>query len=153
MNMPPEQVDVALGSVLRLHRKAAGLSQFELGKAAGISFQQIQKYESGQNRVSISRLFELADALNLEPVAMIAETQDIVASNYDGGQATDPTKLEFMASKKGRRVIEAVMALEDKNLLDAITHLVTAATQSDKDLVEANALAGSKVRTRPLNSN
>ncbi|MGS4946914.1 helix-turn-helix domain-containing protein [Meridianimarinicoccus sp. RP-17] len=64
-----------LGNVIKQHRKAAGLSQAELGNAAGITFQQIQKYESGQNRISVSRLFQLAATLGLEPAAVVTEVQ------------------------------------------------------------------------------
>jgi transcriptional regulator with XRE-family HTH domain len=70
-----KEIDVILGNLIRQHRKAAGLSQAELGHAAGITFQQIQKYESGQNRVSVSRLFQLAATLGLEPASVITELQ------------------------------------------------------------------------------
>lgn len=73
-----KEIDAILGDVIRQHRKAVGLSQSELGQAAGVTFQQIQKYEAGQNRISVSRLFQLATPLGLEPAAVVAELQDAV---------------------------------------------------------------------------
>lgn len=64
----PTLVDVEIGSRVKLARKISGLSQQQLGDVAGITFQQIQKYERGQNRISASRLVEIAKALN-KPVA------------------------------------------------------------------------------------
>jgi transcriptional regulator with XRE-family HTH domain len=56
--------DAKLGEKIRIRRTAAGMSQSELGEALGVSFQQIQKYEKGANRVSAVRLEQIAKALN-----------------------------------------------------------------------------------------
>ena len=61
----PKPVDVHVGSRIRLRRNLLGLSQTKLGDATGLSFQQVQKYESSANRVSASRLFELSKALDV----------------------------------------------------------------------------------------
>jgi transcriptional regulator with XRE-family HTH domain len=58
-----DDLDRALGNAIRLRRRSLGLTQEELGKSCGISFQQVQKYESGANRVSFSRLVQIARAL------------------------------------------------------------------------------------------
>ncbi|MCU1294385.1 MAG: hypothetical protein JWP08_3235 [Bryobacterales bacterium] len=58
-------IDVTVGSRIRAARREAGLSQDELGKAVGITFQQIQKYEHGTNRISASRLIGLCEALDV----------------------------------------------------------------------------------------
>ena len=59
----PHPLDVALGSRIRLRRRELGLSQEQLARQIGITFQQVQKYEHGTNRVSFSRLVEIAQAL------------------------------------------------------------------------------------------
>jgi transcriptional regulator with XRE-family HTH domain len=64
----PDPVDVHVGKRLRLRRNLLGLSQEQLGRATGLTFQQIQKYERGTNRMGASRLFQLAGLLNV-PVA------------------------------------------------------------------------------------
>jgi transcriptional regulator with XRE-family HTH domain len=71
----PNPVDVHLGKRLRLRRILLGVSQEELGKAVGLTFQQIQKYEYGVNRVGTSRLWDLSRALNC-PVSFFFEDKD-----------------------------------------------------------------------------
>lgn len=60
---PPHPIDVRAGRNLRLARKWAGFTQEKLGKRAGITFQQVQKYESGRSRMSLSRAWEFAEIL------------------------------------------------------------------------------------------
>jgi transcriptional regulator with XRE-family HTH domain len=57
-------IDAHLGATLRLIRKRHGMTQTELGRAAGLSFQQVQKYESGSNRIAASTLYIFAKALD-----------------------------------------------------------------------------------------
>jgi transcriptional regulator with XRE-family HTH domain len=61
----PHPVDVHVGKRIRLRRNILGLSQEELGKAVGVTFQQIQKYERGANRVGSSRLYEFSKVLSV----------------------------------------------------------------------------------------
>ena len=63
-NGSPHHLDVALGSRIRLRRRELGRSQEQLAREVGITFQQVQKYEHGTNRVSFSRLVEIARALD-----------------------------------------------------------------------------------------
>ncbi len=65
-------VDAYIGARLRLRRSLMGMSQGQLGQAVNLTFQQIQKYENGTNRISASRLFELGQILNA-PVAYFFE--------------------------------------------------------------------------------
>ncbi|MDP9128029.1 MAG: helix-turn-helix domain-containing protein, partial [Pseudomonadota bacterium] len=62
----PDPVDIHVGARLRLRRNLLGLSQEQLGKATGLTFQQIQKYERGTNRMGASRLFQLAQILDVQ---------------------------------------------------------------------------------------
>lgn len=78
----PDPIDVSVGRRIRLARKARGLSQQALAEAAGISFQQIQKYESGANRVSASRLAKIAGTL-ATPVADLFGASDSVLGLSD----------------------------------------------------------------------
>lgn len=61
----PHWLDVAIGQRIRQRRRALGMSQAALGDAIGLTFQQVQKYERGSNRVSFSKLLEIARALNI----------------------------------------------------------------------------------------
>jgi transcriptional regulator with XRE-family HTH domain len=62
----PDPVDVHVGKRLRLRRTLLGMSQEQLAAAVGVTFQQIQKYERGSNRVSASRLYDIARVLGVE---------------------------------------------------------------------------------------
>jgi len=68
-------VDVVVGENIRTARLTAGLSQTELGTACGITFQQIQKYEKGANRVGGSRLMQIAEALKVQAGTLLPASQ------------------------------------------------------------------------------
>ena len=83
-------IDLHVGKRLRRRRRLLGLTQQQLAESVGIRFQQIQKYECGANRVSASRLFELAEALDV-PVQYFYEglSQRDEAANEGSGLAAD----------------------------------------------------------------
>ena len=72
----PNKLDVALGLRIRQRRKALGVSQTALADAIGLTFQQIQKYERGFNRVSFSRLVDISHALDCRVVDLIGDLDD-----------------------------------------------------------------------------
>lgn len=63
-------VDVYVGARLRMRRTMLGMSQSRLGELLGVTFQQVQKYEKGSNRVSAARLFEICEALDVSLASM-----------------------------------------------------------------------------------
>ena len=69
----PNPLDIALGSRIKLRRRELGLSQEQLAKQVGVTFQQVQKYERGTNRVSFSRLIDIAQALDCGASDIIGE--------------------------------------------------------------------------------
>lgn len=77
----PNRLDVALGLRIRQRRKALGVSQTALADTIGLTFQQIQKYERGFNRVSFSRLVDIAHALDCRVVDLIGDLDDAAAPN------------------------------------------------------------------------
>jgi transcriptional regulator with XRE-family HTH domain len=77
----PAEVDAALGAAIRLRRRTLGISQEMLAVACGVSFQQIQKYENGSNRISFSRLVQIATALHCRVNDLI----DVLAGADEGG--------------------------------------------------------------------
>lgn len=70
-NKTPDPMDVALGAAVRIRRRTIGLSQEALANQCGVSFQQIQKYENGANRISFSRLVQIAKALRCRVVDLM----------------------------------------------------------------------------------
>ncbi len=79
----PHPIDVHVGFRVRLRRNLLGMSQEKLGRAIGLTFQQIQKYERGVNRVGASRLFHLSRALDV-PVSFFFE--DLSPAAAGGGK-------------------------------------------------------------------
>lgn len=77
----PDPVDVHVGKRLRLRRALLGLSQEQLAAAVGVTFQQIQKYERGSNRVSASRLFDIARVLGVPISFFFEDIGDDVTAN------------------------------------------------------------------------
>lgn len=71
----PHPIDVAVGARVRERRILKGLSQEKLGDAIGLTFQQVQKYERGYNRISSSRLTEIAGVLECRPSELLGEAQ------------------------------------------------------------------------------
>ena len=65
MKTTPHATDIYVGQQIRAYRKLRGLSQSDLGKALNVTFQQIQKYENGSNRVSSSKLFSISQTLDI----------------------------------------------------------------------------------------
>ena len=76
----PNPVDVHVGGRLRLRRTLAGMSQEKLGEAIGLTFQQVQKYERGANRIGASRLFDLSRVLDVPVGFFFDEMSDEVAA-------------------------------------------------------------------------
>jgi transcriptional regulator with XRE-family HTH domain len=83
----PSPIDVHVGSRIRLRRTLLGMSQERLGEALGLTFQQVQKYERGVNRVGASRLFDLSRVLDVPISFFFDDMPESLASTY-GGQAT-----------------------------------------------------------------
>ncbi|MDE2514794.1 MAG: helix-turn-helix transcriptional regulator [Rhodospirillales bacterium] len=81
----PSPIDVHVGSRIRLRRTLLGMSQERLGEALGLTFQQVQKYERGVNRVGASRLFDLSRVLDVPISFFFDDMPDNIASSFGGG--------------------------------------------------------------------
>jgi transcriptional regulator with XRE-family HTH domain len=96
------QEDMDIGRRIRLQRVNKGMSQSDLGVACGVTFQQIQKYEKGANRVGGSRLKQIADALGVTPAHFFAnngkENSNEVATSETLDLLTKPGALRLLRS-------------------------------------------------------
>ncbi len=127
-------VDLHVGQRLRHRRWLVGMTQQQLASAVGIKFQQIQKYESGANRISASRLFDLANALQV-PVSFFFDGLDSTATQDGSGETIDPAVL---ADKETMDLIRAYYGLEEgprRRLLE----LAKALNHSGKEEADQNA--------------
>lgn len=102
-------VDQHVGQRMRRARKDRGLSQTQLGDALGITFQQVQKYERGFNRVSASKLFDAAQVLGL-PVSFFFEG---LPEDHATETPKDRTLRAFVASEMGHSLLEVAMDVPD----------------------------------------
>jgi transcriptional regulator with XRE-family HTH domain len=91
----PSPIDVHVGSRIRLRRTLLGMSQERLGEALGLTFQQVQKYERGVNRVGASRLFDLSRVLDVPISFFFDDMPDSLSANFGGA----PTKRIGLASE------------------------------------------------------
>jgi transcriptional regulator with XRE-family HTH domain len=111
----PNPIDKHVGSRVRMRRMMLAMSQEKLGEALGVTFQQIQKYEKGTNRISASRLQQSADMLQV-PVAFFFEDAPNVpgAAPQVTGKAPSPAYVtEFLATSDGIRLTKAFMRIEN----------------------------------------
>ena len=93
----PNWVDAYVGSRVRIRRRQLGLSQEKLGKAIGISFQQVQKYEKGVNRIGASRLLDIAECLDV-PISFFFPESEAGSSSLDSTAqlGVTPEAMEFV---------------------------------------------------------
>ncbi len=111
-------VDVMVGQRVRARRAALGMSQTELGRRIGVKFQQVQKYESGQNRVSASRLWAIAEALDV-PVVHFFEQLPV-------GSASDAGRADFLGDARAMRLVSDFLCLPEeqkKAVLDIVASM------------------------------
>lgn len=98
----PNPIDVEVGARVRAYREAAGLSQHDLSRLIDISFQQIQKYERGQNRISVSRLMQIAEQLGTSGAVLLGEAAG--PKNDDPKTLLEtPGALDLLRAYKGIR--------------------------------------------------
>jgi transcriptional regulator with XRE-family HTH domain len=99
----PNSADTQIGASIRAHRLIAGMSQSELAEQLGVSFQQVQKYEKGANRVGAGRLPQIAEIFNIPIGALFKGYADTSPGKGTGNAApakliTDPTVLKLLTS-------------------------------------------------------
>jgi transcriptional regulator with XRE-family HTH domain len=144
----PHPLDISLGRNIRLRRKSLGMSQSALGEAVGLTFQQVQKYERGKNRVSFSKLAGIATALQCRISDLIDGLEDRTdADSEENGAALlgETGALELLqtyASVKSSRLRRAIISLA-KGLSDQPEDIALNA-----DDLQAGALREARTRWR-----
>lgn len=134
----PNPVDVHVGARVRLRRKLLKMSQEKLGERLGVTFQQVQKYERGANRVGASRLWKISEVLDV-PVSYFYEG---ISTEY-GGQSDSPALLaaepdqsplvyEFINSSDGVSLAKAVLQIKNKAVRRQILELARSLAKSEQ---------------------
>ncbi len=131
----PNPIDVHVGSRIRLRRNMLGMSQEKLGEKLGITFQQIQKYEKGTNRVGASRLQAIASILGV-PVAFFFEDAPGQETSGPLGLSEDASTafaVEFCSTTEGLQLNRAFAKISDPKVRRRIVDLVKTLSEEDSD--------------------
>jgi transcriptional regulator with XRE-family HTH domain len=130
----PNPIDIHVGSRVRFRRMLLGMSQEKLGERLGLTFQQIQKYEKGINRIGASRLFDLAHVLGVSVQFFYEEAPGETAPIMADGFAERPSEtsiVEFLRSRDGLELNRAFVRIPDAKARRAIVELVRSLANDD----------------------
>lgn len=126
----PNPIDKHVGSRVRMRRMMLGMSQEKLGDALGLTFQQVQKYEKGTNRIGASRLQQISDILQV-PVSFFFEgvpsVPGVPEASTGMSEAPSPAYVsDFLATSDGLALTKAFVQIKDARLRRRIVDLVEA---------------------------
>ncbi len=125
MTKSPNDIDKHVGGRLRMRRTFLGMSQEKLGDALGLTFQQVQKYEKGTNRIGASRLQRLAEILNVRPAFFFDDMPAGMAEQPTGFAEDAPSGLtDFISSSEGLLLNKAFVRIKDAKVRRKIIDLV-----------------------------
>lgn len=114
-------IDAQVGARVRMHRRMKGLTQEDLGIALGVTFQQIQKYEKGKNRIGAGRLQDIANILRV-PVGSFFE--DVTADETRCAEFSDIDFANFIGSGEGLALARSFVRINDSGLRRRVVKLV-----------------------------
>lgn len=129
-------IDAYVGQRIKERRALVGMSQTGLADHLGITFQQVQKYEKGSNRVSASRLYEIAQILDCDLKSFFDGVEDVIpkkGAKKADKKAQDPSVRkaeEFVASTTGAEVMKAFGSIEDPKVKKNLVALVKAVAEA-----------------------
>ncbi|MEL7490544.1 MAG: helix-turn-helix transcriptional regulator [Pseudomonadota bacterium] len=130
----PHPVDVHVGARVKLRRTLIGMSQDKLGEALGLTFQQIQKYEKGVNRIGASRVFEISKILDV-PIQYLFDDYDYSSNAPAQGFAEgngDASFMELLNTPDGVQLCRYYAEIEDPKVKKRVLDLVRAIAEGEK---------------------
>jgi transcriptional regulator with XRE-family HTH domain len=125
----PNSADGQVGESIRAHRLAAGMSQAQLGKRLGVSFQQVQKYEKGTNRVGAGRLPQIAEIFGVPIGALFNDTIDA----SPGKKTAGAVPVGLLADAATIRLLTAYASIGDRSVRSQLSGLVERIANSAKN--------------------
>lgn len=130
----PDAIDVEVGSRIRLQRKVKGMTQQALAAALGITFQQVQKYEKGSNRVGANALSDIAQALEVPVSYFFAGSQ---AASEDGTDPQSRREIDevalFLTSNEGVNLNRAFMQIPSAAVRQKVVLLVKSLARAEEE--------------------
>jgi transcriptional regulator with XRE-family HTH domain len=128
----PSAVDIEVGRRIRMQRRVLGMSQSALAERVSVTFQQVQKYEKGSNRVGASRLQGIADCLNV-PVSFFFEGMSGADENESGLVKGMDDLTGFISTAEGLALNRAFLAVKDARIRQKIVGLVKSLASLEGD--------------------
>nr|WP_064246376.1 helix-turn-helix transcriptional regulator [Rhizobium leguminosarum]OAP95781.1 Cro/Cl family transcriptional regulator [Rhizobium leguminosarum] len=127
-------IDSYVGARIRMRRQLLGMSQERLGEQIGLTFQQVQKYEKGINRIGASRLQRIAEVLQTSPSFFFEQenSEPLTLQGLDLSANMDPVA-EFLRTKEGLVLNRAFLKIADSNIRETVIALVKAMAQAESD--------------------
>lgn len=120
----PNPTDKHVGSRVRMRRMMLNMSQEKLGNALGLTFQQVQKYEKGTNRIGASRLLQISNILQV-PVSFFFEGAQHLSRQLKANDAPSPTYVnDFLATSDGLNLTKAFTDIKDAKVRRRIVDLI-----------------------------
>ena len=127
----PNPVDLHVGGRVRMRRRMLGVSQERLAEALGLTFQQVQKYERGANRVSASKLYAIAAALQVPVTYFFAGLPDTETSGDGVDPAREQSIQAFLRTPEGVELASGLPKITRPHLRRVVLDLVRAAAEDD----------------------
>ena len=128
MKKSPNPIDKHVGSRVRMRRVLIGMSQEKLGTALGLTFQQVQKYEKGTNRIGASRLQQISGILSVPPAFFFEEMPAVEGAGAQPSFAEDASSfvVDFLSTSEGLLLNRAFVRIKESRVRKRIIDLVTA---------------------------
>ncbi|HEY8123814.1 MAG TPA: helix-turn-helix transcriptional regulator [Methylocystis sp.] len=139
MKKVPDPIDRHVGSRVRMQRILMKMSQEKLGDALGITFQQVQKYEKGANRIGASRLQQISKSLNVPPSFFFEGAPTSGASAPSGGFAEESSSqyvVDFLSTAEGLHLNRAFARIRDPKVRKRVLDLVTTLAEQSEPVRE-----------------
>ncbi|GAA5098541.1 helix-turn-helix transcriptional regulator [Bartonella acomydis] len=127
----PDPIDIYVGTRIRLRRNILGLTQEKLGEKLGVTFQQIQKYEKGTNRIGASRLQAIAEIMDV-PVSYFFD-KGLQTQHVEGFTESDNDFIDFCSSNEGIQLMRAFTNISDAKVRRKIIDLAKALSEEEYD--------------------
>lgn len=136
----PSPIDVHVGTRIRLRRTLMGMSQERLGEALGLTFQQVQKYERGVNRVGASRLFDVSRVLDVPISFFFDDMPDSLTTSLGGnagrrgasaGESTDPFGDDTLNRRETLELVRAYYRITDPSVRKRVFDLIKSMGPAD----------------------
>ena len=131
----PNPIDAHVGSRVRLRRMLLGMSQERLGNSIGLTFQQVQKYEKGANRIGASRLYHISNILDVPVGFFFEEAPGIEGQSATPGIAEPESEdfiLEFLNTREGLELNRSFTKIADAKVRKSVVDLVRALSELAK---------------------